>query len=114
MKKHLMHLSEEPFNWIKDGRKVVEVRLYDEKRKMVNVGDLVVFKKLISGEEIIVSVKGILRFNSFKDLFLFIPKEYLAHESLSLSEQIMRIRDYYSEEEESENGVLGIYFEVIE
>ena len=84
MKRYIMHLSAEPFNLIKEGKKVVEVRLYDEKR-----------------------------FQSFGDLFLFVPKEYLAHESLSLREQIERMREYYSEEEEREYGVLGIWFEMV-
>ena len=114
MKEHIMHLSEEPFNWIKEGRKVVEVRLYDEKRKRIEIGDVIVFKKLNGDEEIKVKVKGLLRFESFENLFLFIPKKYLAHESLSLSEQIERIRRYYSEEKEKKYGVLAIWFEVIE
>ena len=109
-----MHLSEEPFNWIKEGKKVVEIRLYDEKRKRIELGDVIVFKKLNSDKEIKVKVKGLLRFKSFEDLFLFIPKRYLAHESLSLSEQIERIRKYYSEEKEKKYGVLAIWFEVIE
>jgi len=113
MKEHIMHLSKEPFNWIKEGRKVVEIRLYDEKRKKIEIGDVVVFKKLNDDEKIKVKVKGLLRFESFKDLFLFVPKKYLAHESLSLSEQIERIRKYYSEEKEKKYGVLAIWFEVI-
>ena len=114
MKEHIMHLSEEPFNWIKEGRKVVEVRLYDEKRKGIEMGDVIVFKKLNNDEEIKVKVKGLLRFESFENLFLFIPKKYLAHESLSLNEQIERVRKYYSEEKEKKYGVLAIWFEVIE
>lgn len=109
-----MHLSEEPFNWIKEGRKVVEVRLFDEKRKEVDIGDVITFKRLNNEEEIKVKVKGLLRFGSFRDLFLFIPKKYLAHESLSLGEQIKRIRKYYSEEKEKKHGVIAIWFEVIE
>jgi ASC-1-like (ASCH) protein len=113
MKEHIMHLSEEPFNWMKEGRKIVEVRLYDEKRKGIEIGDVIVFKKLNGNEEIKVKVKGLLRFERFEDLFLFIPKKYLAHESLSLSEHIERIRKYYSEEKERKYGVLAIWFEVI-
>jgi ASC-1-like (ASCH) protein len=113
MREHIMHLSEEPFNWIKEGRKVVEVRLYDEKRKRIKIGDVIVFKKLNDDEEIKVKVKGLLMFESFKDLFSFVPKKYLAHESLNLSEQVERIRKYYSEEKEKKYGVLAIWFEVI-
>ena len=108
-----MHLSAEPFTWIKEGKKVVEVRLYDEKRRKVELGDVIIFKKLNSKEEIKVRVKGLLRFQSFRDLFLFVPKEYLANEYLSLSEQIERMRKYYSEEKERKYGVLAIWFEVI-
>ena len=113
MKEHMMHLSEEPFNWIKEGRKVVEIRLYDEKRKRIKEGDVIVFKKLNGDEEIKVKVKALLRFKNFRDLFLFVPKNYLAHESLSLDEQIKRIRKYYSKDKEEKYGVLAIWFEVI-
>lgn len=108
-----MHLSEEPFNWIKEGRKTVEIRLFDEKRKKIEIGDIIIFRKLNSDEEIKVKVKGLFRFDNFKDLFLFIPKKYLGHESLTLDDQIKRIRKYYSEENEKKYGVLAIWFEVI-
>lgn len=114
MKEHIMHLSEEPFNWIKEGRKIVEIRLFDEKRKEIELGDIIIFRKSNSNEEIKVKVKGLLRFDNFKDLFLFVPKKYLAHESLTLDEQIKRIRKYYSEEKEEKYGILAIWFEVIE
>lgn len=113
MKEHIMHLSEEPFNWIKEGKKVVEVRLFDEKRRKVELGDIIIFKKLGSEEEIKVKVRGLLRFSSFKDLFLFVPKDCLAHSTLSLDEQIKRIRKYYSEEQEKKYGVLAIWFELL-
>jgi len=108
-----MHLSEEPFNWIKEGKKIVEVRLFDEKRRKIEIDDIIIFRKIGSNEEIKVRVKGLLRFKNFRDLFLFIPKNYLAHESLSLEEQIKRMRNYYSEEEEKKYGVIAIWFEVI-
>jgi len=52
-------------------------------------------------------------FSSFKDLFLFIPKKYLAYESLTLDEQIRRMRKYYSEEKEKKYGVIGIWFDML-
>ncbi len=111
---HEMHLADEPFQWIKSGKKIVEVRLFDEKRRKINLGDEIIFKRLSSDGEIRVYVKGLARFSSFKDLFSFIPKNYLAHESLTLDEQIERMRKYYPEEKENENGVLAIFFKVIE
>ena len=113
MKTHIMHLAEEPFDWIKKGKKCVEVRLYDEKRKSLELGDIIIFKNLKNNEQIKVRVKGLLRFKNFKDLFLLIPKSCLAHESLNLNEQIQRMRKYYSREKEKKYGVLGIWFEVL-
>ena len=108
-----MHLNNDPFEWIKSGKKSVEIRLYDEKRKKLKIGDIIIFKKLGGSEEIKARIKGLLRFNSFRDLFLFIPKKYLAHESLDLEEQVLRMRKYYSEEDEKKHGVLAIWFEAI-
>ncbi len=109
-----MHLSEEPFRWIKEGRKTVEVRLYDEKRRNIEIGDIIVFRELGGNGEIRVRVRGLLRFGSFRDLFSLVPKRFLNHEGLSVGQQVERMREYYSEEKEKKYGVLGILFERVE
>ena len=43
---HQMGLYEEPFQSIKAERKTIEVRLNDDKRKKLRVGDQIVFTKL--------------------------------------------------------------------
>ncbi len=111
---HIMHLAEEPFNWIKQRKKCVEVRLYDEKRQKINLGDIIIFRKINSNEEIRARVKGLFRFQTFKDLFSFMPKQYLAHDNLSLEDQVARMRKYYTEEEEEKYGILAIWFEIVE
>ena len=37
--KHEMKLALEPFVMIADGRKTIELRLYDDKRKKIKLGD---------------------------------------------------------------------------
>lgn len=37
--KHYMHFKEKPFQSIWEGNKTIELRLYDEKRRAVKVGD---------------------------------------------------------------------------
>jgi ASC-1-like (ASCH) protein len=112
---HTMHLAAEPFGWIKDGKKAsIEVRLFDEKRRMIAIGDTIIFKKLASSEETVEAhVKALLRFESFRDLFSLIPRQLLGHEGLCVDQQVARMRKYYSEEEEKKYGVLGIWFEVV-
>lgn len=40
---HEMRLLEEPFELIKAGKKIIEIRLNDEKRQKVSIGDEIVF-----------------------------------------------------------------------
>lgn len=37
---HTMFLNEKPFDQIKNKSKTFEIRLYDEKRRALNIGDL--------------------------------------------------------------------------
>ena len=41
--KHIMNLNDTPYNMIKSGRKTIELRLYDEKRRMISIGDEIEF-----------------------------------------------------------------------
>ena len=43
---HKMKLQEDPFERIKNGTKTVEFRLYDEKRRTIQIGDEIEFSKL--------------------------------------------------------------------
>ena len=45
MKKHIMKLSPEPLKKIKAGLKTIELRLYDDKRKNIFVGDNITYLK---------------------------------------------------------------------
>lgn len=111
---HAMRLAEEPFGWVKEGKMSIETRLFDEKRRKVEIGDMIVFSKLNGETETVcVRVKALLRFECFQDFFKLIPKDLLGHGGLVLEQQVSRMRKYYSEEEEKKFGVLGIWFEVI-
>ncbi len=40
---HTMKLNPKPFAQIQQGTKTIEIRLYDEKRRLLKVGDKIVF-----------------------------------------------------------------------
>jgi ASC-1-like (ASCH) protein len=63
---HYMNLLEEPFLMIERGIKTVEMRLYDEKRRKLRVGDIIVFSS--SGREIRAAVKGLYIYENFHAL----------------------------------------------
>ena len=67
---HKMKLNESPFERIKNGTKTIEFRLYDEKRRKINIGDKIEFFKLPDLQEIIVvEVLDIYKEESFESLF---------------------------------------------
>ena len=111
---HEMKLNSIPFEKIKTGQKIIEVRLYDEKRQMVKIGDIIVFAKLPDKmEKIKVEVVGLSIFKSFRDLFSNFDKSKFGHDqNLSLDEQIELQREYYTEDEEKTSGVIGIHIKL--
>lgn len=50
---HIMNLRPKPFGMIKDGRKTIELRLYDEKRRQIVVGDTIQFMNTEDEQDII-------------------------------------------------------------
>ena len=63
---HKMKLNENYFERIKDGTKIVEFRLYDEKRQQIKVGDKIEFSKLPElQEKLLVDVIELYRENTF-------------------------------------------------
>ena len=115
---HDMRLTPEPFDKIKARNKTIEIRLYDEKRQKVKMGDIIVFHKLPENTETIkVEVVGLSIFKSFRELFSNFDKSQFGHDqSLSINGEIQMQREHYSEEEEEEEkkyGVIGIHIKLL-
>lgn len=107
-----MKLAPEPFGKIVRGEKVIESRLYDEKRQKISVGDTIEFNENEKPENIVrVHVTEILRYPTFKELFNSKASSIFGRESNELL--LQEIRQFYSEEDERKYGVVGIRFEVI-
>ncbi|MGM0867419.1 MAG: ASCH domain-containing protein [Bacillota bacterium] len=71
---HKMGLFETPFNSMKSGRKTVEVRLNDGKRRKLNIGDKIEFAKVPDeNETLAVGVTGLRKYNTVKDMYEAIP-----------------------------------------
>ena len=58
---HEMNLNETSFRNIQEGLKTLELRIYDEKRKKIELGDIIRFHKLPEALEYVdVKVTGLL------------------------------------------------------
>ena len=109
---HQMKLKNDHFERIKSGKKIIEIRLYDEKRRKIKENDYIVFTNLESGEIIKVKVIKLHLFNTFKELFDNFDNSYFGHDE---NEKISyeRMYDYYTKEEEKEYGVVGIEIKLV-
>ena len=112
--KHILKLQPKYFDYINEGTKRIELRLYDEKRQKINIGDTIVFKKepelTISME---VKVIGLLRYNTFEDLFKDFDIEIMADKLVTKQELLNILNEFYTKDEQSKYGVVGIRIEKI-
>lgn len=106
-----MNLRPAPFQKIKSGEKTIELRLFDEKRRRLAVGDTIVFTQVKSGETLSATFISLHNFNSFKSLYKTLPMHkcgYRVGDKASPDD----MREYYSLEDEQKYGVLGIEIKV--
>ena len=62
---HFMQLQPSPFEMIRNGTKTIELRLYDEKRRKIRIGDTISFTNTESKEVLNVTVLELSVFDSF-------------------------------------------------
>ena len=105
-----MKLQHKPFEQVLQGKKTVELRLYDEKRRVLNIGDRIIFTNISDrNSKLAVRIMALYRFGNFEDLFSEIPPERCGFDqTTSISDAADRMYAYYSPEEIARHGVLGI------
>jgi ASC-1-like (ASCH) protein len=112
MNTHSLQLATIPFNAIATGQKVIESRLYDEKRQLIQIGDTIEFtNRELPDQKVRVRVVGLLRYETFHDLFSRNAPEKFGGESIEWLEN--QINEFYTIDEQRLNGVLGIEFELV-
>lgn len=105
---HKMKLRLSPFEKIKDGSKTIELRLYDEKRQKVKIGDFIEFTCLDDAtQKIQTRVTALHRYSSFAELYNSLPKEKLGYSHADTPDP-NHMDEYYSREDQEKYGVLGI------
>ena len=112
---HQMQLNPGPFEKIATGKKTIELRLNDPKRRNIRFGDRIVFTNRETGEQLTARVTALHRFESFADLYAALPLEkcgYSHEEVATASPKDMEA--YYTPAQQAEYGVLGIEIQVIQ
>lgn len=107
---HTLNLQARPFEEIQSGRKTIELRLWDEKRSQIRVGDTLVFIHTEDASQTLTArVTALHRFPDFAALYAALPLDkcgYLPEEIPTASPADMSV--YYPAEKQARYGVVGI------
>lgn len=112
--RHEMSLRPGPFEAIATGRKRYELRLNDDKRQTIRVGDEIVFTRTTDEATLTVRVKSLHPFASFAELYAALPLLECGYRP----DNVERARPsdmeaYYPPEKQAQYGVLGIGIELV-
>ena len=110
-----MKLTTEPFLMMESGQKTIELRLYDERRRQISVGDVIRFSDVDNPlKTILAKVRDLFVFESFDELYKTLPLTECGYTEENEGNASPRdMEKFYTPEKEKEYGVLGIKIEVI-
>ncbi len=112
---HRMRLEPGPFRRMEEGRKIWELRLWDEKRRRIHAGDVICFESREDDTDTLHTlVREIRVFPSFAELYRAVPLTeigYTPEEALTASPSDMD--RYYSPEEQARWGAAALRLELL-
>ena len=104
---HTMKVQTKYYNLLKSGSKTIELRLWDEKRQKIQVGDQITFSDLSNSDDTFVAqVQALHHANSFDELCDIIqPKQA----GFATKEELINcLQEFYTPESQTKYGVVGI------
>ena len=107
-----IHLDSDIFEIVEKGTKDIEVRLNDEKRKKLQVGDTLIFlKRPLDDESITKRVKTLEYYSSFEELVEHYEMKRIYLDGCSKATYLKTMERFYTKEEQDKYGVVAITFE---
>lgn len=114
MIEHTLKLQEEYYNYILYGTKRVEIRLNDDKRKLLNIGDHIRFlKEPLLKDSFLTKVVDLIYFENFEKMFENLPIEILADKSINKCNLLIDLNKFYPPEKQEKYGICCIKIELI-
>ena len=105
--KYKMHLVDRPYKLIESGQKTIELRLNDEKRRLIKPGDSIIFINRLTSETLETKVENVYKFENFKELYKNFDKKcmgYLENEEAKPED----MEQHYPKGEQEKYGVVAI------
>ena len=107
---HRMHLEPKAYARMEDEKKTIELRLYDEKRRRIQAGDVIRFESTDDETDVLFAwVTGMRFFASFDELYAALPLTACGYAPEELAAASPRDMDkYYAPEDQKKWSVVGI------
>ena len=110
---HNLKLNAGPFASVAAGTKTIEMRLMDEKRKQIKVGDTIIFShREDADKKVTAKVVALHPFKNFDELYKNFDKTVLGYEENEEAKP-EDMTQYYPQEEIDSYGVVGIEIKLI-
>ena len=110
---HELKLIPRYYDYILNGTKRIEIRLNDEKRQKIKIGDTIkFFKEPELKDSFIVKVVDLYKYNSFNEMFKNFDISILADKNMTKEDLINDLEEFYNKEKQDKYGVLGIKIEL--
>lgn len=111
---HKMKLQPDYYDYMLYGTKKIEIRLNDEKRRLIKIGDEIKFLKEPNlTESFDTKVIDLLKYESFEEMFKDFDIEFLADKLVTKEELLNTLEQFYAKEKQAKYGVLAIHIEII-
>lgn len=106
-------ITKQVYEWIVNGTKNIEIRLYNEKSSKIKVDDIINFK-VVDNEELKIKVKvmGLLIYKNINSLLSDIDIKNIANINRNDLEKMLY--DIFGEEKVKNSNIIGIKFNVLE
>lgn len=107
--KYIMKLNPKYFEYMKNGTKEIEIRLNDDKRKNLKIGDEIIFQKEPElKEKLCTKVEMLFIKQSFKDILMDLDVKQYADQKETRENFLNDLYKFYTKEQEEKYGVIGI------
>lgn len=114
MSEHTLKLQEEYYNYILNGTKRIEIRLNDEKRKLLSKGDTIRFlKEPLLEDNFTTKIIDLIYFENFEQMFETFSIEVLADKSVDKENLLTSLNKFYPSEKQKQYGVCCIKLELL-
>lgn len=109
---HKMSVKEKYYNLLKSGRKTIELRLLDDKRRKIKIGDEIEFSNVSNtNETFLAQVINLHKAPDFETLCFKIDVQQAGF--LSEVELLKSLGEFYSIQQQKEFGVVGIEVKIL-